>query len=185
MIDPEWVYHTVRSELIVRIDLVPYGSGGIKEVTAEIIGGREDDDGLDVGHLSYRVTDGTKADPIVFCGLWNPPMDKLLAFVTDLTDEWPTAWQRQDPNLVRIGRTERGSEEIHWRHHPLANHLTVQVLNRIQGAFGQLGHEPPNSYPNAAGGTYFAASGIRDRLEGVIGAALRPAQKATSDFYRD
>lgn len=182
--DLEWLFQTIRTQLVVRIDFAGTSVDPYQKLHVEIVGAREDDDGLDPFHIYFQI-DGHDLQhkavhtPLSYTSAKLPDRKSINAYLHAIADEWCSDWQVQQPNVLRIGQKTRREEELTWRALPVPCLHFLLIMARVQGAFDEY---IASSLPAHFDGS-FALDGAQSRLIGLMSSQTReltrPLQRLT------
>ncbi len=163
--DIDWAYETMRTRLIVRIDLAQYGWRRIGQLNITLLGCNEDDEGLDPFFAEYCI-ERSGAQPLKLDWMCNPSREQLDAFLKRHTNPWVSEWRQRAEAVYRDDITPDRASTMSWQLLNQPNLSMLQGLLRMQGAVEAFVPTPDQVEQN--GSASFALQGLRRRLEGLI-----------------
>lgn len=183
-VEIQWIHDTIRSRQVVRVDLVRWNDSGYKSMHAEIIAGREDEEGLDPVYFAYEtnVHDAIQTHDVhlAWRGLlgWNEK--RLHAFLAAARSGWHPEWRVEQEVFVRSRPWSFNTEDTTWRIEPPGSELRLKALLNLQGVitFHVSQVTADNSDARFAGS--WCLIGLINRMRGLANeefAALRESAK--------
>lgn len=175
-LEPKWLFETIRSSLVVRMDLVASQYGGYIEMHAVIIGSHEDDDGSDPFVLELRIDRTHDLQLCSFNWKWLiRGRDNYINFVRAPLIRWPEAWLVEKPNYARVGTKERHYHpDATWTDLRMSDSLALLALARIQGIVDN--YQPTEDEIKRNGTHKNALDALQSRLAGLINTEYRHFQ---------
>jgi len=171
--DLEWLFQTIRTMLVVRVDFEGGSADPYRRLRVEIVGAREDDDGPDPFHIQYVIGQDRQGQarnlPLSYTSLTLSSRETINAFLAAIVNEWSDGWRVPTANLLRTGSKENSAAEVSWRTLQVPNLHFLLIMSRVQGALDEYCARQ-STVPSP-----FALQGALDRLTGLLNSQTRDA----------
>ena len=179
-----WIHDTIRSRLVVRIDLVRAGNGGYRSMHAHIVGCAEDEDGLDPFHFVHEIDLYEKRQFTRLEWRWLPMWgdgtersynEERYLFLDVARSCWDEEWEVEIPILVRSRSYSFRDGYTEWRVEPMGSEVRLIALMNLQGVVNAQVSLPRNIHKEPFDGTFagnWSLGRLVERVQGLVSEEL-------------